>query len=233
MTLQAVVFDFDGVLADSEPLHLQVYQILLADEGIPFTAEEYYARYLGFDDIGVFQALQRDKGLRVDGRMDALMARKTEIFQRLVRNGDVLFPAAGSRLREIASAVPVAIASGALRAEIELILDGGGLASLVPVIVAAGETARGKPAPDPYRKAVDLLSAREGRRLDPSRVVAVEDSRWGLDSAREAGLRTIGVTTSYQASDLPSADLILPDVSHLTLEALERLATGGDREARA
>lgn len=232
MMLQAVIFDFDGVLANSEPLHLQVYQILLADEGIPFTAEEYYANYLGFDDIGVFQALERDKGLRVDGRMDALMARKTGIFQRLVRTGDVLFPAAGPRLREVASAVPVAIASGALREEIELILDGGGLAALVPVIVAAGDTARGKPAPDPYRKAVELLSAREGRRLDPSRVVAIEDSRWGLDSAREAGLRTIGVTTSYPASDLPSADLILPDVSHVTLDALERLAAGQDPEVR-
>ena len=143
MKLQAVVFDFDGVLANSEPLHLQVYQVLLRDEGIPFSADEYYASYLGFDDIGVFEALARDKGLRVDGRMQALIDRKTEIFQALVTQGDVLFEAAEDRLRAVAAAVPIAIASGALREEIDLILAGRGLAGLVPVIVAAGDTPRG------------------------------------------------------------------------------------------
>src|SRR5690606_14884032 len=130
----------------------------LAEEGIPFTAEEYYAHYLGYDDIGVFQALQQHKGLRVDGRMQWLIDRKTEIFQALVRRGDVLFPGAGTCLRQVAGAVPVAIASGALREEIELILRGGGLDGLVPIIVASGDTPRSKPAPDPYERAVALLA---------------------------------------------------------------------------
>ena len=225
MKLQAVVFDFDGVLANSEPLHLQVYQVLLREEGIPFSADEYYARYLGFDDIGVFEALARDKGLRVDGRMQALIDRKTEIFQALVRQGDVLFEAAEDRLRAVAAAVPIAIASGALREEIELILAGRGLAGLVPVIVAAGDTPRGKPAPDPYRQAVDLLSTRAGRPLSPEFIVGIEDSRWGLESARAAGLRTIGVTTSYEAAALPGADLLLADIGHVTLDVLEQLVT--------
>lgn len=225
MKLQAVVFDFDGVLANSEPLHLQVYQVLLRDEGIPFSADEYYASYLGFDDIGVFEALARDKGLRVDGRMQALIDRKTEIFQALVTQGDVLFEAAEDRLRAVAAAVPIAIASGALREEIDLILAGRGLAGLVPVIVAAGDTPRGKPAPDPYRQAVNLLSARVGRPLSPEFIVGIEDSRWGLESARAAGLRTIGVTTSYEAAALPGADLLLADIGHVTLDVLEQLVT--------
>jgi beta-phosphoglucomutase len=225
MMLQAVVFDFDGVLANSEPLHLQVYQVLLEDEGIPFSADEYYARYLGFDDIGVFEALARDKGLRVDGRMQALIDKKTEIFQSLVRKGDVFFEAAESCLRAVAGAVPVAIASGALREEIDLILSGRRLGDLVPVIVAAGDTARGKPAPDPYSRAVDLLSKRTGRVLAPQHIVAIEDSRWGLESAREAGLRTIGVTTSYEAPALANADLVLPHIGHITLEVLESLVS--------
>ena len=95
MTLEGVVFDFDGVIANSEPLHLRVYQILLGQEGLPFSASEYYERYLGFDDVGVFEALARDKGLDIAGdRMTALVARKTEIFQRLAREGDVLFDGA-------------------------------------------------------------------------------------------------------------------------------------------
>ncbi|HEX7086133.1 MAG TPA: HAD family phosphatase [Vicinamibacterales bacterium] len=226
MTLEAVVFDFDGVLANSEPLHLQVYQVLLADEGIPFTADEYYAHYLGYDDIGVFQALQRNKGLRVDGRMQTLIDRKSEIFQSLVRRGNVLFPGAEACLRQVAAAVPVAIASGALRDEIELILRGGGLDGLVPIIVASGDTPQSKPAPDPYERAVALLAERTGAALSPQRIVAIEDSRWGLESARGAGLRTIGVTTSYPAEELPGADLLLPDISHVTLDLLDRLVAG-------
>jgi len=225
VTLEGVVFDFDGVIANSEPLHLRVYQILLAQEGLPFSASEYYERYLGFDDIGVFELLGRDKGLDIAGdRMTALVARKTEIFQRLVREGDVLFDGAEGCLTRVSAAVPVAIASGALRHEIEQILDGAGLRALVPVIVAAGETLRGKPAPDPYAKAVDLMSGRAGRRIAPSRVVAIEDSRSGLQAARAAGLRTLGLATSYPASTLTEAEYVLADISHVTLELLDALA---------
>lgn len=226
MRLEAVVFDFDGVLADSEPLHLQGYQILLGQEGLSLSADEYYARYLGFDDIGVFEAMARDKGLRIQsGRIHELIQRKTAIFQSLVRTRQVMFPGAEACLRATAAAVPIAIASGALRDEIVLILAARGLDALVPVIVASGDTENSKPAPDPYVRAVDLLSARAGRQLDPSRVVAIEDSRWGLESAQGAGLRTIGVTTSYPASALGAVDLVRPDISHVTVELLEYVAS--------
>ena len=225
MTLEGVVFDFDGVIANSEPLHLRVYQILLGQEGVPFSASEYYERYLGLDDVGVFEALARDKGLDIAGdQMTALVARKTEIFQRLVREGDVLFDGAHGCLTTVSAAVPVAIASGALRHEIEQILDGAGLRALVPVIVAAGETPRGKPAPDPYVKAVDLMSRRVGRRIAPSRVVAIEDSRAGLQAARAAGLRTLGLATSYPAAGLPEAERVMANISEVTLERLDALA---------
>ena len=227
MTLQGVVFDFDGVIANSEPLHLRVYQILLGQEGLSLSASEYYERYLGIDDVGVFEALARDKGLDVAGdRITALIARKTEIFLRLVRDGQVLFDGAADCVTTVGAAVPVAIASGALRHEIEQILDGAGLRSLIPVIVAAGDTPRGKPAPDPYAAAVEHMSRRLSRPLDPSRVVAIEDSRTGLRSARAAGLRTLGLTTSYPAAALVEAELVLADISQVTLERLDELAAG-------
>ncbi len=187
MTLEGVVFDFDGVIANSEPLHLRVYQILLGQEGVPFSASEYYDRYLGLNDLGVFDALARDKGLDVAGdRMAILLERKSAIFLRLVREGDVLFEGAARCVAEVAAAVPVAIASGALRHEIDQILADAGLTPLVPVIVAAGDTTRGKPSPEPYTKAVELLSRHAGRRIDPARVVAIEETRLGLQSARAA-----------------------------------------------
>lgn len=224
MTLEAVIFDFDGVLANSEPLHLRVYQSLLADEHVSLSSREYYDRYLGLDDVGVFEALARDKGLDVAGaRMAALIDRKTTRFQQLAASGDVLFPGAAACLREAAAAVPVAIASGALRHEIEMILDAAGLRALVPVIVASGDTPRSKPAPDPYALAVERLSRRAGTTLTPSRVVAIEDSRAGLRSARDAGLRTLGVTTSYPADQLPEAERTIRDISVVTLALLDEL----------
>jgi beta-phosphoglucomutase len=217
MTPDAVVFDFDGVLANTEPLHLRIYQTLAAEHGFTFTADEYYARYLGFDDVGVFEALSRDKGLRIDGgRLDALIQHKTELFQNLVRSQPVLFAGAAGCIRAVRALCPVAIASGALGHEIALVLGGAGIGDLVPVIVAAEDTARGKPAPDPYRLALERLSLRHGRKLRPSLSVAIEDSRWGLESAREAGMLTVGLTTSYPAAELGNADLILADIVEAT-----------------
>ncbi len=225
MTLEGVVFDFDGVIANSEPLHLRVYQVLLAQQGLPFSASEYYERYLGLDDIGVFQALARDKGLDItDDRLTALIALKTAIFLRLVREGDVLFDGAAACVAAVAAEVPTAIASGALRHEIEQVLDAAGLRAMVPIIVAAGETAKGKPAPDPYARAVQQMSERIGRRIDPSRVVGIEDSPTGLRSARDAGLRTLGLATSYPAGSLVDAEHVVHDISHVTLALLDAVA---------
>jgi len=233
MTPDAVVFDFDGVLANSEPLHFGVYQRLLAEEGLTFTSDEYYSRYLGYDDVGVFEALARDKGLLIgNGRLAALIDRKTALFQSIVRSIPVLYAGARDCVLAVRDACPIAIASGALRHEIEVILAGGGLEGVVPVIVAAGETPRGKPAPDPFARAIELLSKRHGRPLSPARSVGIEDSHWGLQSARDAGLRTIGLTTSYPAS-LLEADLILPDVSHVTVDRLESLVADGLSEREA
>jgi beta-phosphoglucomutase len=227
MRPDAVVFDFDGVLADSEPLHLRVYQELLAEEGVSLPPAEYYGRYLGFDDVGVFEALAQDKGLRIDGgRLEQLVARKTALFQRLAGVQHVLFPGAAACVHATSAHCAVAIASGALREDIETILRGTQLASLLSVIVAAGETPRGKPAPDPYIRALALLSASRGTTLRPERSVAVEDSHWGLESARAAGLRTIGVTTSYEARELGNPDVIVSDISHVTPELLDRVVTG-------
>jgi len=234
VTLEGVVFDFDGVIANSEPLHLRVYQTLLAQEGLPLSASEYYERYLGIDDVGVFEALARDKGLDIAGdRMTGLMARKTEIFLRLARNGQVLFDGAADCMTTVAAVVPVAIASGALRHEIEQILEAAGLRAVVPVIIAAGETRRGKPAPDPYAAAVEQMSRSLGRQIDSSRVVAIEDSRTGLRSARAAGLRTLGLTTSYPANTLIEAEYVLADISQVTLERLDALAASDWADADA
>jgi HAD superfamily hydrolase (TIGR01509 family) len=226
-----VIFDFDGVLADSEPVHLQVFQTVLAGIGVTLTAEDYYGRYLGYCDRDAFIHVLRDRGRHLaDADLDVLLARKQRLFPDAIGE-HALYPGAAECVARVAAHVPVAIASGALRHEIELILERSGLRDRFPVIVAAGETPLSKPAPDPYARAFELLQTsgalREGAR--PADVVAIEDSEWGLQSARAAGLRTVGVLTSYDRDRLPSADDWLPSIGEVTLDHLERLVAGNGR----
>jgi beta-phosphoglucomutase len=229
--LHAIVFDFDGVLADSEPLHFEVFRQVLAEVGITLTPEAYYGRYLGYDDLGAFQAVLRDEGRAHDeASVASLVAAKADRFPRLVDGRDVLFPGVADAVRRFAAEVPLAIASGALPHEIELILAGAGLRDAFHVVVGAGDTPRSKPAPDPYARAVELLQARGLVPAGPdaaARCVAIEDSHWGIQSAKAAGLACIAVTTSYDAGELGAADLVVPKVDALSLQQVAALVARG------
>jgi len=222
--LQAVIFDFDGVIADSEPLHFRAFQQALAEEGLELSPKEYYARYLGYDDVGMFQAFGEDRGLPMEAaRVTQLVTRKGTKLQAMLNAGSVLFPGAVEFVRAAARAVPIAIASGALRHEIDEIIAAAGVSDLFAAIVASGDTPESKPSPAPYRLAFERLRDVSGIALDPRRCVAIEDSRWGLESARGAGLRCVGVTNSYAADELVGAELVVDGLQALTLEALDRL----------
>ena len=210
--IEAIVFDFDGVLADSEPAHFSALAEVLAGIGATITPADYYARYLGLDDAGALGLAGEENGLRLDPEtITTLIERKAEIFDRAIAGGDVLFPGARACVERLAARYPLGIASGALRHEIEMILAGAGLTRFFDFIVASGETPRGKPHPDPYRRAAELHGH------PPRACLAVEDSRWGIESARGAGLKCLGITTSYSADELPGADRIIGTLDELTL----------------
>ena len=223
--LRAIVFDFDGVIANSEPLHFRAFRDVLAERGVALAEADYYTRYLGFDDLGAFRAIAKDRGhawTMADLRL--LTDEKAIRMEALERDASVLFPGAADAIRRAAAAVPIAIASGALGAEIRRVLDGANLTQHFAAIVAAEDTAAGKPAPDPYQRAVSLLSAAiDDPTLPPAACVAIEDSRWGIVSAQAAGLRTVGVTTSYDAGELSEADLIIESLAELDVARLQRL----------
>jgi beta-phosphoglucomutase len=226
--LQAIVFDFDGVIADSEPLHLRAFQQALAEEGLELSAQEYFARYLGYDDVGMFEALARDRRIPMsDRRVTTLVARKGAALQQMMQAGSVLFPGAKEFIRDAAAAVPIAIASGALRHEIDEIVESAGVADLFAAIVASGDTPESKPSPAPYLLAFARLREVTGRDLNANRCVAIEDSRWGLESARGAGLRCVGVSNSYPAHELSGAELVVNGLKELTLPMLDRLVANG------
>jgi HAD superfamily hydrolase (TIGR01509 family) len=222
--LQAIVLDFDGVIADSEPLHLKAFQQALAEEGLILDPAQYFTRYLGYDDVGVFAALARDRGLAwTDRHVTALVARKGMKLQAMLEGGEVLFPGAAAFIRAAAAEVPIAIASGALRHEIVQIVESAGLGELFAAIVASGDTAKSKPSPAPYLLAFEQLQHAAGKPLDRRRCVAIEDSVWGLESAHGAGLRCVGVTTSYPAAELAGAELVVDGLRSLTIPMLETL----------
>jgi beta-phosphoglucomutase len=209
--ISAIVFDFDGVLADSEVLHLRAYQQVLAPLGIELSRADYFARYLGFDDEGVFATIGSDRGEPFERRdIDSLIARKGQVFKTLEASADILFPGAEACVRRMAEAFPLGIASGALRHEIESVLDRTGLRELFRFVVASGDTTSSKPAPDPYLRAAALHGQA------PAACLAIEDSRWGIQSAQTAGLTCIGITQTYPREQLTEADSIIDSLDELT-----------------
>jgi len=223
--LRAIVFDFDGVIANSEPLHYRAFRDVLADERVTLTEADYYARFLGFDDVGVFRAVGEERaGGWSPGQVATLVARKAGRLAAIEQDVSVLFPGAAAAVRLAASAVPIAIASGALGAEIRRVLDREQLTGCFSAIVAAEDTSLSKPAPDPYLRAVSLLSLRSTTPLLARECVALEDSLWGLQSARAAGLRTVAVAHTYPASAL-AADLVIDSVDQLDLHTLSLLCS--------
>ncbi len=222
--LEAIVFDFDGVIADSERLHLGAYQDVLASQGLPLDEDAYYSEYLGYDDLGVFKRYAANHALAWDEQEIAYLREvKAARYEVLASQGEMIYPGAAAFIRAAAAVVPIGIASGALTGEIEEILDRAGLRGLFTAIVGADETARTKPSPDPYLEAFHRLRARCPA-IDPSRTVAIEDSVWGLVSAATAGLRCVAVTNTYSASQLePHAELIVPGLHALTPDRLDDL----------
>jgi beta-phosphoglucomutase-like phosphatase (HAD superfamily) len=222
MKLRAVVFDFDGVIANSEPLHFRALRDVLASTGVSLSERDYYARYLGFDDAGALHAIGADSGAFGPEQVASLVSRKAVRFEELEADAGMLFPGAAAAIRRVAASVPIGIASGARRDEILRVLEAAGLTDLFAAIVAAEDVSRSKPDPAPYLLAVRLLAAVAGDSLQPGDCVAIEDSRWGLESARQAGLRTIAVTHTYTLAELGAADLVLDSLEALDVASLSR-----------
>ena len=228
MSLSGVIFDFDGVIANTEPIHFQVYQDVLANTPLKLDPDAYYARYLGYDDVGVFTALAKDQGVSLDqGELQQLLERKGKRFQEMVGNDSVLFPEAAACVERLAAAVPLGIASGALYHEIDAILTQAGLRRYFSVIVASDDIERSKPAPDAYARAVRLLRTELGSTSDGC-FVAIEDSRWGIEAAQAAGIPCLAITHSYSAEQLYAADALVTSLADVDAALLENLCTRCD-----
>jgi len=220
---RAVIFDFDGVIADDEPLHLAAFQRTLSGEGIALTTEDYYAHYLGCDDHdAIAEALRAAGRPASEERVQGLMAIKATHFLGLVRDGVRIFPGVPGFVGEAAARVPLAIASGALRREIELILAQSGLRRAFTVIVSAEEVEEGKPSPAGFLLALARLREQLPD-LASMECLVVEDSLAGIEAARRAGMRCLAVANSYGPAELAAADLVVPSLEGLGWERITTL----------
>ncbi len=223
--VDSIVFDFDGVIADSEPLHYEAFVTVSRRFGLDFDYEEYERRYIGFDDRDAFRTMLEVAGAAPPDpeRLAALTDDKAAAFERRVAAGIEALPGAVALIDDAMSTLPIAIASGATRRDIDLILDRLDLADRFEVIVSADDVVRSKPDPETYRLAVQHLAARHpDRAIEPHGCVAIEDTTAGLASARGAGLHTLGVDPTGSPGGLTGAERTVRCLTEVSVDTLRR-----------
>ena len=216
--LEAIVFDFDGIIVDTEPLHYRAFLEVMRSMGVEFDYQTYLQEYIGFDDRDAFRHAAASVGRTLDHtELARLVSQKEQVFERIAA-GVQAFPGAVELIQEAAATMPIAIASGALKSDIALILPhlgDGRVAQLFTAIVTANDVPRSKPDPQSYALAVQRL----GR--DAEACLAIEDTTAGLASARGAGLQTLGVGHSYPVAKLTAhADRVVDALAGVTLREL-------------
>jgi beta-phosphoglucomutase len=226
--LRAVIFDFNGIIVNDEPIHFKLFQRVLGEEGITLTEEIYYARYLGFDDKGAFTAAHQDNGQPLsETQLADLIARKAVLYQEAIRNQVEIFPGVKSLIAELAPKLPLGVASGALRHEIETILSTASLLKHFAAIVAAEDVTQGKPDPQIFLKTLEQLNARQGNsnQITPADCVAIEDSKEGIKAVRRAGMKCLAVTNSHPAELLSEAHTVVKSLEEADLKLLQSLCS--------
>jgi beta-phosphoglucomutase len=220
--MRAVIFDFDGVIADTEPLHFEGLRRTLAAIDIPLTEPDYYANYLGFDDRGcILEALRVNRRPATESIVKDLMHKKAEAYLASIRDHLVIFPGVREFVEEAAATYPIAIASGALRPEIELILEEAGIRKAFGHITSAEDVSRSKPHPEPFLHALAGLNRLHvSPALAPDACLVIEDSLPGIRAARTAGMKVLAVTNTHTLQDLHEAHAICPSLRETRLAEL-------------
>jgi beta-phosphoglucomutase len=216
--VQAVIFDFDGVIVDTEPLHYQAFQQILSPRGLGFSWDQYVETYMGFDDRDAFTEAFKTKDSVIDQQeLAGLISEKALIFQAIVQTGIKAYPGVVDLIRSLFDAkLPLAICSGALRSDILPILEQLNISHCFDIIISADDVAKSKPDPESYRVAFDRLrTSRPESMLTATATFAIEDTPAGIAAASLAGLQVIAVTNSYTQEHLTGA--------RYTVNSLERL----------
>jgi len=221
--IRAIIFDFNGVIADDETPHVCCFQQALAEAGLALTKEDYYGAYLGMDERTCTRMLlARRDGTCDEAEVFRIGERKAELFRaHAALHKPELFPGVVGFVKAAKGRYRLAIASGGRRAQIDEALSGTKIQCDFDVIVAAEDCPIGKPDPAIYLLTRERLNAghRSEHDIVPEECLVFEDSLAGIRSARAAGMRVLGLATTYPLDKLHEADCIIHSLEHLTPEA--------------
>jgi len=222
--LRVIIFDFDGVIVDSENLIFPLTRQMASQEGWTVTEDEYFRDYLALDDRGIIEHLFQSHDRAVDAkRRDELVKWKFDAYQRIIRDGLPAMPGAVDFVKNVAAQFPLAIASGSLRVEIEHLLTKLGLRECFSVLATADDCERSKPDPEVYLKALARLRelpVLKGRTLEAAECLAIEDAPLGVVAAQSAGMKCLALAHSRPIEELHHAEWVFREYSEVDLEEI-------------
>jgi len=227
--IQAIFFDFNGVIIDDEPLQMAAYQDVLDGQGIALSESDYYGA-LGMDDeTFVRAAFERGKKTLPDDVLKTILDEKTLRHRQLIGDELPLFPGVVTFLKAAARHYSLGLVSMAMQTEIEYVLERARLSHLFSVIVSTEDVGVCKPAPDCYRIGLEKLNEkRRGERLLPllvSECLAIEDSPPGIEAGKGAGMRTLGITNTVSEEQLRAAgaEVVTTSLADWTVDAVRHV----------
>lgn len=223
--LSALIFDFDGIIVDTEPLHYRAFQRILEPLGLGYSWEAYVDHYMGFDDRDAFHEAFKAGGRNIGrGELEELISRKAAAFQDIIAAGVTPYPGVVELIRSIAGALPLGLCSGALSCDILPILAMLDLSASFDVMVTAEQVTASKPDPASYALTVELLRMKfPERQINPATCLAIEDTPAGITSATGAGVRVLAVSNSYPAASLEQAVCVVDTLADVSLDSLRKL----------
>jgi HAD superfamily hydrolase (TIGR01509 family) len=230
--IQAVFFDFNGVVVDDEPLHMKAYTEVLRGEGIELSEEDYLAS-LGMDDAAFVRAAFERAG-RADELTEEVARRVVEReaarHRELLGDSPPLFPGVVTFVKALARQHPLGIVSMSSRAQVEHTLGLAGLADYFTVRVTAEDVKVHKPDPACYVRGLQGLNAKRTNEahilpLRADECLVIEDSPPGIQAGRAAGMRTLGVTNTVSERALreAGADSVTGSLADWTVDALHHV----------
>jgi beta-phosphoglucomutase len=230
--LRALIFDFDGIIVDTEPIHYRAFQEVLEPMGLGYSWDDYVSCYMGFDDREAFREAFKAKSQNINNEdLEAMISRKASVFLKIIEEGIKPYPGVVNLIRDLAGKMPLALCSGALASDIAPILHQLGIEDKFDAMVTADDVAASKPDPSSYVLAVHRLSAAyPDLTIRPQHCLAIEDTPAGIQSAKGAGIAVLAITNSYPADKLGDADHVIDSMDKITLQDLCNIMSEGGQK---
>lgn len=228
--LKAIIFDFNGIILNDEPLHFRAMQETVASLGVHLTEQEYWDKYLPLDDWSCLSSICSAHSRQLTNEeQEQALSHKLQAYQRLLQGGYPLFPGAAQFIARAASVYPLAVATGARREEVMGTLDATGLMRYFRVVVSAQDFTKGKPHPESFLLALQRLNERlngSAPAIAPAECLVIEDSVHGVRGALSAGMACLAVANTYPREKLAAASRVAGSLAEVDIDSLPSLFEG-------